>query len=244
MLFSLRLLITSFPFSQCPECDWVVNATLPLIELEAINVIPRVTAGFHQRLRANTVVLKRSLIELKDYHRVRTSLSSKNSYYRSNLVQDIEIAHIQHRQSFPLSFSQLIIAFLTICGYYFCQLWATNQSMTNLIPETYTYKFLLITKPGYNYLNEDYQVTINEQFFMRQCDFNMLQPFGGGAFQRGEVFNPAEGRFAAPRQGIYQFVVNIHLVHEGYRSKSTRKLRRRDNVKVSICIQSLCQKHT
>ena len=48
----------------------MVNATLPLIELEAINVIPRVTAGFHQRLRANTVVLKRSLIELRDYHRV------------------------------------------------------------------------------------------------------------------------------------------------------------------------------
>ena len=47
------------------------NATLPLIELDAINVIPRITAGFHQRLAANTAVLKRSLAELKNFQMVR-----------------------------------------------------------------------------------------------------------------------------------------------------------------------------
>ena len=89
---------SSFLSFQCPECDWVANATLPLIELDAVNVIPRITAGFHQRLHANTVVLKRSLTEF-------TKLPSSKS---NNLF--ITSKHLIHSTTALLCFLTQIIA--------------------------------------------------------------------------------------------------------------------------------------
>ncbi|XP_053379324.1 adipolin-like [Mercenaria mercenaria] len=69
------------------------------------------------------------------------------------------------------------------------------------------------------------------------------QPFGGGAFQRGETFNAKEGRFFAPREGVYQFTANLHL-----RIRTKRKLKGRlkadEYLRVVICIDSLCQTNT
>lgn len=51
------------------------------------------------------------------------------------------------------------------------------------------------------------------------------------------------GRFTAPVTGIYQFSANVHIDHnEVKRSKS--QLRARDNVRVLICIESLCHRYT
>ncbi|XP_076451325.1 adipolin-like [Babylonia areolata] len=74
---------------------------------------------------------------------------------------------------------------------------------------------------------------------------NFYQPFGGGAFQRGHLFKSRDGRFLAPRDGLYQFTAHLHikLRHKGARGSPHKRLRKRDYVKVQICIDSLCEKN-
>lgn len=51
------------------------------------------------------------------------------------------------------------------------------------------------------------------------------------------------GRFTAQITGIYQFSANVHIDHnEVKRSKS--QLKARDNIRVLICIESLCHRYT
>ncbi|XP_014741242.1 PREDICTED: adipolin [Sturnus vulgaris] len=71
---------------------------------------------------------------------------------------------------------------------------------------------------------------------------NFQSPLAKGAFLRGTGLNLASGRFTAPVGGIYQFSANIHIDHSELRSKG--QLRARDNVRVLICIESLCQRYT
>ena len=74
---------------------------------------------------------------------------------------------------------------------------------------------------------------------------SFLQPFGSGAFQRGQLFKSRDGRFTAPRDGLYQFTAHLHLKlrHKGKRGRARRRLRKRDYVKIQICIDSLCEKN-
>uniref|UniRef100_A0A8C3ND58 Adipolin n=1 Tax=Geospiza parvula TaxID=87175 RepID=A0A8C3ND58_GEOPR len=71
---------------------------------------------------------------------------------------------------------------------------------------------------------------------------NFQSPVAKGAFLRGSGLNLATGRFTAPMGGIYQFSANIHIDHSELKSKA--QLRARDSVRVLICIESLCHRHT
>ncbi|KAM6046077.1 adipolin isoform X2 [Falco biarmicus] len=71
---------------------------------------------------------------------------------------------------------------------------------------------------------------------------NFQSPLAKGAFLRGTGLNLATGRFTAPVSGIYQFSANVHIDHSELKSKV--QLRARDNVRVLICIESLCHRYT
>ncbi|XP_005057883.2 PREDICTED: adipolin [Ficedula albicollis] len=71
---------------------------------------------------------------------------------------------------------------------------------------------------------------------------NFQSPLAKGAFLRGTGLDLATGRFTAPVGGIYQFSANVHIDHSELKSKV--QLRARDNVRVLICIESLCHRHT
>ncbi|NXO76848.1 ADIPL protein, partial [Sitta europaea] len=71
---------------------------------------------------------------------------------------------------------------------------------------------------------------------------NFQQPLAKGSFLRGSGLDLATGRFTAPVGGIYQFSANVHIDHSELRSRAA--LRARDAVRVLICIESLCHRHT
>lgn len=79
---------------------------------------------------------------------------------------------------------------------------------------------------------------VSRRTFMELNSFH--QPFGGGTFERGTVFNGRNGRFTAPRSGIYHFSSNLHIS----RKRSKKSLRQKDNIRVQICIESLCKKYS
>ncbi|XP_022085542.1 adipolin-like [Acanthaster planci] len=72
---------------------------------------------------------------------------------------------------------------------------------------------------------------------------NFQTPFSDGSFRRGDGMDVRSGRFTAPRSAIYQFSANLHI-HHPVSSKRVEELRHRDNVRLLICINSLCQRHT
>ena len=41
-----------------------------MVDVDQVSVIPRVVAGFHQRLKANVVVQGKTFVELQNFHRV------------------------------------------------------------------------------------------------------------------------------------------------------------------------------
>nr|XP_055238010.1 adipolin isoform X2 [Gorilla gorilla gorilla] len=67
-------------------------------------------------------------------------------------------------------------------------------------------------------------------------------PAAQGAFLRGSGLSLASGRFTAPVSGIFQFSASLHVDHSELQGKA--RLRARDVVRVLICIESLCQRHT
>ncbi|XP_078498505.1 adipolin isoform X2 [Lissotriton helveticus] len=71
---------------------------------------------------------------------------------------------------------------------------------------------------------------------------NFQTPIAKGAFLRGSGMNLGAGRFTAPISGIYQFSANVHIDHSEMKTKG--QLRARDNVRVLICIESLCHRYT
>ncbi|NWR41735.1 ADIPL protein, partial [Regulus satrapa] len=70
---------------------------------------------------------------------------------------------------------------------------------------------------------------------------NFQLPLAKGAFLRGLGLNLATGRFTAPVGGIYEFSAHVHIDHSELKSKV--QLRARDNVRVLICIESLCHRY-
>ncbi|XP_033641767.1 adipolin-like [Asterias rubens] len=72
---------------------------------------------------------------------------------------------------------------------------------------------------------------------------NFQTPFSDGSFRRGEGMDVKSGRFTAPRDAIYQFSANLHINHP-VSNKRSEELRHRDNIRLLICINSLCQRHT
>ncbi|XP_046332040.1 adipolin-like isoform X1 [Haliotis cracherodii] len=84
-------------------------------------------------------------------------------------------------------------------------------------------------------------IIVARRTFMELKNFH--QPFGGGAFHRGDVFNARDGRFVAPRDGVYHFAANLHIQIKK-KGRGSKRLRKRDNIKVQVCIDSLCQKNT
>ncbi|XP_030041980.1 adipolin isoform X2 [Microcaecilia unicolor] len=84
------------------------------------------------------------------------------------------------------------------------------------------------------------QITVDRKTLIELHNFQM--PLAKGAFLRGTGMNLSTGRFIAPVSGIYQFSANIHIDHSELKSKV--QLRLRDNVRVLICIESLCHRYT
>uniref|UniRef100_A0A8C5MIU8 Adipolin n=1 Tax=Leptobrachium leishanense TaxID=445787 RepID=A0A8C5MIU8_9ANUR len=71
---------------------------------------------------------------------------------------------------------------------------------------------------------------------------NFQMPTSKGSFLRGSGLNLATGRFTASVPGIYQFSAHVHIDHSEMKSKG--QLRPRDNVRVLICIESMCLRYT
>uniref|UniRef100_K7E8T9 Adipolin n=1 Tax=Ornithorhynchus anatinus TaxID=9258 RepID=K7E8T9_ORNAN len=84
------------------------------------------------------------------------------------------------------------------------------------------------------------QVVVDKRTLMELQNFQT--PLAKGAFLRGSGLNLASGRFTAPVSGIYQFSANVHIDHSELKSRA--QLRARDNVRVLICIESLCHRYT
>ncbi|XP_077430791.1 adipolin isoform X3 [Vanacampus margaritifer] len=72
---------------------------------------------------------------------------------------------------------------------------------------------------------------------------NFQTPPAKGAFLRGSGMDQSTGRFAAPITGIYQFSANVHIDHSEVKRSKTQ-LKARDNIRVLICIESLCHRYT
>nr|XP_022337576.1 adipolin-like [Crassostrea virginica] len=81
-------------------------------------------------------------------------------------------------------------------------------------------------------------VIVDGKTFIELHSFH--QPFAAGSFQRGNAFNIKNGRFTAPKTGIYQFSANLHIRVK--RKGRRTKLKRKDAIKSQICINSLCNK--
>ncbi|TKC42901.1 hypothetical protein EI555_019427 [Monodon monoceros] len=84
-----------------------------------------------------------------------------------------------------------------------------------------------------------------------------FQPAAQGAFLRGSGLSLASGRFTAPVTAIFQFFANLHVGERGRARVHTwpvsadprelqgrARLRARDTVRVLVCIESLCHRHT
>nr|XP_027803464.1 adipolin [Marmota flaviventris] len=67
-------------------------------------------------------------------------------------------------------------------------------------------------------------------------------PTAQGAFLRGSGLSLASGRFTAPVSAIFQFSASLHVDHSELQGRA--RLRARDTVRVLICIESLCHRHT
>uniref|UniRef100_A0A8C3YHC8 Adipolin n=1 Tax=Catagonus wagneri TaxID=51154 RepID=A0A8C3YHC8_9CETA len=67
-------------------------------------------------------------------------------------------------------------------------------------------------------------------------------PAAPGAFLRGSGLSLASGRFTAPVTAIFQFSASLHVDHRELQGRA--RLRARDAVRVLVCIESLCHRHT
>lgn len=119
-----------------------------------------------------------------------------------------------------------------------------KQISPSLLP---TALITLEAMPSYRRIEEAFHcklkgpVVIDKKTLMELQNFQMTP--AKGAFLRGSGMDQSTGRFTAPVTGIYQFSANVHIDHnEVKRSKS--QLRARDNVRVLICIESLCHRYT
>ncbi|ELK19563.1 Protein FAM132A [Pteropus alecto] len=67
-------------------------------------------------------------------------------------------------------------------------------------------------------------------------------PAAQGAFLRGSGLSLASGRFTAPVTAIFQFSASLHVDRRGLQGRAPP--RPRGTVRVLVCIESLCHRHT
>nr|KAF6504138.1 C1q and TNF related 12 [Rousettus aegyptiacus] len=67
-------------------------------------------------------------------------------------------------------------------------------------------------------------------------------PTAQGAFLRGSGLSLASGRFTAPATAIFQFSASLHVDRRGLQGRAPP--RPRGAVRVLVCIESLCHRHT
>ncbi|OWK08545.1 hypothetical protein Celaphus_00011073 [Cervus elaphus hippelaphus] len=67
-------------------------------------------------------------------------------------------------------------------------------------------------------------------------------PAAQGAFLRGSGLSLASGRFTAPVTAIFQFSASLHVDPKELQGRV--RPRARDTVRVLVCIESLCHRHT
>uniref|UniRef100_A0A8C0C6W7 Adipolin n=1 Tax=Balaenoptera musculus TaxID=9771 RepID=A0A8C0C6W7_BALMU len=67
-------------------------------------------------------------------------------------------------------------------------------------------------------------------------------PAAQGAFLRGSGLSLPSGRFTAPVTAIFQFFASLHVDPRELQGRA--RLRARDTVRVLVCIESLCHRHT
>uniref|UniRef100_A0A8C7AP37 Adipolin n=1 Tax=Neovison vison TaxID=452646 RepID=A0A8C7AP37_NEOVI len=67
-------------------------------------------------------------------------------------------------------------------------------------------------------------------------------PTAQGAFLRGSGLSLASGRFTAPVTAIFQFSASLHVDRREPQGRA--RARARDTVRVLVCIESLCHRHT
>lgn len=149
-------------------CASAMNSSGAEVPFFAADVmaLPRITSGFHLRLKKNVLVDSKTFIELHSFHQV--SFNCRIIYCRHAFFSD----------QFVLFIKEYVLIF---------------------------------------------------------------QPFAAGSFQRGNAFNIRNGRFTAPKTGIYQFSANLHI---RLKRKGRRfKLKKKDSIKSQICINSLCNKY-
>ncbi|XP_043557766.1 erythroferrone-like isoform X2 [Chiloscyllium plagiosum] len=68
---------------------------------------------------------------------------------------------------------------------------------------------------------------------------NFHIPEQDGVFLRGIGLNLTTGQYVAPMAGFYQFSANLHIEHREHQRR--RHSRPHDNIRILICIESLCQ---
>ncbi|XP_072035815.1 adipolin-like [Amphiura filiformis] len=72
---------------------------------------------------------------------------------------------------------------------------------------------------------------------------NFQTPFADGSFKKGVGLDVKSGRFTAPRTAIYQFFASLHINHP-VSKKRMQELKFKDHIRLLICIDSLCHRHT
>ncbi|XP_067851663.1 adipolin-like isoform X1 [Heptranchias perlo] len=107
-----------------------------------------------------------------------------------------------------------------------------------------TFPPLLPRETGpYHRLEAAFHCKLKDDLVMNRKCLRELQNFHipekDGVFLRGIGLNLTSGQYMAPVTGFYQFSANIHIEHREQQRR--RHSRPNDNIRILICIESLCQ---
>ncbi|XP_069755440.1 erythroferrone-like isoform X3 [Narcine bancroftii] len=112
------------------------------------------------------------------------------------------------------------------------------------IQDSLTYHSLLPREMGqYHRLEAAFHCKLKDDLVMSRRSLRELQNFHipekDGVFLRGIGLNLTSGQYVAPVAGFYQFSANLHIEHREHQRR--RHNRPQDNIRILICIDSLCQ---
>ncbi|XP_032887354.1 erythroferrone-like isoform X1 [Amblyraja radiata] len=113
-----------------------------------------------------------------------------------------------------------------------------------VIQDSLTYHPLLPAEMGqYHRLEAAFHCKLKDNLVMNRKSVRELQNFHipdkDGVFLRGIGLNLTSGQYVAPVAGFYQFSANLHIEHR--EPQRRRHNRPQDNIRILICIESLCQ---